>query len=137
MYELRKCALCGKMFNSLGTSLCAPCSDQADRDFLIVRDFIYDADENATLNEIMEATGVEEKTILYLIRVGRLSQKSFKYEGRLKCAVCGAEIAKGRLCPKCSAVWDVETAKQAAEQDKEQHMSLRTGKRMYTRDVSR
>jgi ribosomal protein L32 len=135
MYELKKCALCGKLFNSLGTSLCAPCSEQADRDFLKVRDFIYEAEGSVTVNEILEGTGVAEKTVLYLMKTDRLSQKTIKYEGRMKCAVCGAEITKGKLCSKCNAVWEAERSRQAALQERDLHAPMRTGNRMYTRDI--
>lgn len=134
--EINRCAVCGKLFHSLGTNICAPCSEQVDKDFLKVRDYIYSATENVGLKEILESTGVPEKTVLYLMKEGRLTQNGIKMEGSLKCAVCGAGIARGKLCSRCSAIWNAESRKLKPPRDNNQEKTdriMNTGARMHTR----
>ncbi len=109
--EIKKCAICGKLFHSLGTNICAPCSQQADQDFLKVREYIYDKTENVSITDILQNTGVPEKIVLYLMREGRIAQKQIAETGKLKCAVCGTAITSGKLCLKCSAVWSAQNNK--------------------------
>ena len=133
--EIKECAICGKLFQSLGTSICPPCSGEVDRDFLAVRDYIYNTQEGVNVNDILENTGVSEKIVLYLMKEGRLSQDDMKIEGYLKCAVCGAPISGGRLCSKCSAVWSSEKSRSQQKQDANTAKDagrLETGSKMHT-----
>jgi predicted amidophosphoribosyltransferase len=118
--EVRDCAICGKLFRSYGRNICGPCLEQADRDFLRIRDYIYDTQKSVDVKDIHEHTGVSEKMILYLMKEGRLSKVDAK-TGHLKCTACGAPIPGGKLCPKCSAVWSAEHKRQAGRPDVEQH----------------
>ncbi len=132
--EVKKCSICGKLFQSLGTNVCAPCSEQVDKDFLKIREYIYDTSGDVDVKEIMENTGVAEKTILYLLKEGRLSEKNVTYKGDVKCAVCGKKINSGKLCAKCSAVWGAESKKIAdAGQRNANIQPEKAGNRMYTR----
>ncbi len=132
--EIKKCAVCSKLFQSLGTNVCAPCSEKIDQDFHTVRDYIYNAGEDVGVKEIVENTDVPEKTVLYLLKEGRLSQKNVRLDGRLKCAVCGAEISKGKLCSKCSDVWSNENKRLTVDRvnNPVNRPVMKTGNKMYT-----
>ena len=138
--EIKKCALCGKLFHSLGTNICAPCSEQADQDFLTVREYMYEISENASLNDIIANTGVSEKVVLFLMKDGRLSNADASILGCLKCAVCGVSIDSGKLCKKCSNVWSDENSKLMPERlpkQKSPDDRLRKGNKMHINHSSR
>lgn len=130
-----KCALCGKLFHSLGTNICAPCGEQADQDFLKVREYMYEISENANLNDIIANTGISEKVVLYLMKEGRLSNADVSIVGYLRCAACSAPIEKGKLCRKCSTVWSTENDKLMSERQTKRETRddhLKTGTKMHT-----
>ncbi|MGE4484070.1 MAG: hypothetical protein AB7C97_03025 [Oscillospiraceae bacterium] len=104
---IKSCKFCGKLFKSMGSDVCPVCSVKLDEDFIRIREYLYDDPENVNINEIAEKTGVAEKTILYFVNEGRLSQK-LDPSGSLKCAICGAQIRSGRLCQKCLNLWNAE-----------------------------
>lgn len=97
--QLIKCKWCGKPFQSMGVSFCPVCIQELDVQYKPVRDYLYD-NPNASIEEVMEATGASEKTILYYLRDGRLQMVNSS--GLLRCEHCGAAINSGRLCEKCS-----------------------------------
>ena len=103
--EVNKCALCGKLFHSLGTKICASCSEIADQGFVQVRQYLYDNKEKVNLNDILQNTDVSEKIVKYLIKEGRISPKDIADGNGMKCVACGAVIDSGKLCSKCAAVW--------------------------------
>ena len=129
--EVNKCALCGKLFHSLGTKICAPCSDQADHAYREVREYLYSAEDQVTLNDILQNTDASEKVVKYLIKEGRISPKGIKDAGQTSCIACGVPIEKGRLCSKCSSVWSEQLHKQ--DDQGTDGNKLKTGIRMYTR----
>ncbi|HWS30742.1 MAG TPA: MerR family transcriptional regulator [Clostridia bacterium] len=96
--DIRQCKMCGKLFHSLGNPLCSECSDEMDRRFIKVRDFIY-AHPEATIPEIVEKTEVPEKNILTFLREERLVLAHAT--GLLNCERCAAPISSGRFCEDC------------------------------------
>ena len=107
-YNIKSCKFCGKLFKSLGSDICPVCSVQLDEDFRKIREYQYNESVEMSINDIAEKTGVPEKTILYFISEGRLSQKLDPSGGSLKCAICGAQIRSGKLCQKCLGLWNSE-----------------------------
>ena len=133
--DVRDCAICGKLFRSYGKDICAPCLEQADRDFLRIRDYIYNTQKSVDAKDIHEHTGVSEKMILYLMKEGRLSKIGTE-TGHLKCLACGAPIPGGKLCAKCSAVWSAEQKRQAGRPEIKQNRvdSFGAKEKMHTYD---
>jgi predicted amidophosphoribosyltransferase len=114
-FSVSTCAFCGRLFQSPGTNICPGCGDKLDRDFLVVREYIYEKEtEDVSLKDITENPDVSEKTVLFLIKEGRLSERKILTEGRLTCAACGAAIARGRFCSKCLSILKAETSAQDA-----------------------
>ncbi len=97
--NFRKCKDCGKIFNFMGKSICPDCIKKRDEDFAKVRKYIYE-NPNARAEEIAEATEVDIKEILEFLKEGRLQLKHA--DGLLKCEKCGAPIATGTLCDRCT-----------------------------------
>ncbi len=124
--KIRKCTFCGRMFQSLGTSLCPACIEKLDRDFIVVRDYIYDNRmEHVTVRDIAENTDVSERTVLFLIKEGRLSEKRILTENKLKCATCGEVISSGKYCAKCFSVLKARTEALGGESAPERTAGLR------------
>lgn len=82
--------------------ICPTCYKEEEEAFEIVYHFLRDRkNREATLFEIVEATGVEEKLIIKFIKEHRL-RTSFFPNLTYPCEKCGSPINKGRLCDDCS-----------------------------------
>ncbi|HWR41468.1 MAG TPA: flagellar protein [Patescibacteria group bacterium] len=131
---LANCPECGKLYVQTNINLCPQCwateQEAADR----VMEYLRDCVTKATLEEIHQATGVQHKVILRLIKAGRIiSDVDVSYP----CESCGEPIMEGRLCDKCSQniahqlVGMDERLK--AKRDREEE-DRRKGGRMYSKD---
>jgi len=96
--NIRQCSNCGRLFQSFGNAICMDCTDEMDRCYIQVRDYIY-AHPEATIAEITEQTGVKEKWIMEFLREERLTLGTAS--GLLNCEQCGRPIQSGRLCEGC------------------------------------
>jgi len=95
-----QCNICKKPFQSLGGRVCPECLDKIDKDFITVRDYIYD-NRNASIEITSEETGVSKAVILHLLKEGRLTLDNPDSEGILICDICKKPIETGRLCREC------------------------------------
>lgn len=98
---LATCERCGRSFGSENDQvLCKRClEEEIDSDFKKVRDYLYD-NPGADINEVEEATKVDKKIILKLLKDDRIEivdEKNYL----LSCEKCGKQIKSGRLCPEC------------------------------------
>lgn len=100
MGELKNCPVCGKVFVKVVRNLCPECVEAEEREFTEVRDYIKDR-PGASVDEIVNVTGIEEKKILRWMREGRI-EYSVKGQIGLTCHSCGAPITIGEICNKCS-----------------------------------
>lgn len=102
-----KCKLCREPFHSYGCPICPACSEQVDKDFFTVRDYIEAHPGQAKAEKIAEDTGVKEAHIVYLLEEGRLDTSSglagSGMGGNMKCQVCGRPISIGNLCDSCKS----------------------------------
>jgi predicted amidophosphoribosyltransferase len=98
-----QCSICKKPFASLGGRICPACLEKIDRDFITVRDYIYDH-KQSNIDVIAEETEVSKQTILHLLKEGRLIIDSPDGGGGgvLFCEMCKKPINTGRLCKNCS-----------------------------------
>jgi len=102
--DFKKCKLCRQSFFSYGSNLCPACHEQTEQDFIIVRDYLYDHPDRASVEEIVEATGVGKKIIIYLMEEERLIAKgSLSPANELRCRICGCPINSGNICESCKA----------------------------------
>ncbi|MCL2126045.1 MAG: hypothetical protein FWH33_09040 [Oscillospiraceae bacterium] len=97
-----QCKMCNKPFQSLGSRTCPDCLDKIDRDFITVRDYIYDnPNASSKIDKVSEETGVERAVILHLLREGRLILDNPDSDGLLFCELCKTPINTGRMCKDC------------------------------------
>ena len=102
--KLKNCKRCKKIFTyyGYGYEYCPSCKQIDSENFQKVKEYIY---ENgiSKLIDVVEATGVEERTITTYLKEGRLEipEGSTYY---LRCERCGASICSGRFCQPCATV---------------------------------
>lgn len=98
-----QCTFCKRPFMQISNKICPACLEKIDKDFVKVRDFIYD-NKFAGIDAAAEETGVDQKIIMYLVKEGRLIIDSPDGEGggMLHCESCKKPINTGRLCSNCS-----------------------------------
>ena len=95
-----QCKICNKLFQPISGNICPSCVNKIDRDFITVRDYIYD-NPNSRIDEVSEETGVDKATILQLLKEGRLTLDSPDTDGMLLCDICKKPISTGRMCKEC------------------------------------
>ena len=95
-----QCTYCKKPFQSLGGRICPACLEQIDRDFITVRDYIYEH-KHSNIDKIAEETEVKKSIIIHLLKEGRLIIDSPDGDGILICDMCKKPINTGRLCKEC------------------------------------
>ncbi|GKW46565.1 flagellar protein [Planococcus sp. NCCP-2050] len=99
--QLENCVLCGRLYLKSYTDFCLDCYKEIEADFKKVDAFIKDeANLEATLEELSEATDVSEKRIADFIRDGRIYGEDFPNLG-YPCAHCGTVIKRQVLCNSC------------------------------------
>ena len=97
--DIKQCKYCHKNFQGF-SALCPVCAEAMDKKYLAVRNYL-DGNLDGSMKQIAASTGVEEKSILFLIREGRLMLKGQSSD--IKCMKCGAAVASGRYCDTCKA----------------------------------
>jgi predicted amidophosphoribosyltransferase len=112
--DIKTCKFCRKKFQGY-TALCPTCAEQLDDKYLIVRNYL-DRNSASNISRIAEETEVDEKSLLYLMREGRLAIKS-EGSAMFSCLGCGAPILSGKYCDKCKAnlMKNLETTRVAME----------------------
>jgi len=124
-----QCTFCKKPFQSLGKRICNSCLERIDRDFITVRDYIYE-NKHASIDTVAEETEVPKQIILYLLKEGRLIIDDPGGGGVLFCESCKKPIQTGRMCDECKHKFankmsdNVASNKAAPEQKKKEEPHL-------------
>jgi predicted amidophosphoribosyltransferase len=97
-----QCSFCKKPFQTLGGKICPACLERIDKDFITVRDYIYD-NKSADIDTVSEDTEVPKQIIMHLLKEGRLIIGGPEGEGGgvLFCEICKKPINTGRMCDSC------------------------------------
>lgn len=103
MGELRNCPKCGSFFNYTGVrEICPKCARDEDEMYEVVYRFLRKRENRAaTVERIVEATGVEEELLYKWVRKNRLQTAIFPNLG-YPCDNCGRLTTKGKLCDDCA-----------------------------------
>ncbi|WP_096269426.1 TIGR03826 family flagellar region protein [Paucisalibacillus globulus] len=102
MAELANCSQCGKVYVKQLKDICRDCYREEEAAFKKVYEFLkQQKNREATLTEVVEATGVEETLITKFIKEKRLRTSMFPKLG-FPCERCGTLIVSGKLCMNCS-----------------------------------
>jgi len=102
MAELRNCPTCGEFFNYTGVrDVCHKCVQSEEEKYQIVYRFLRKRENRAaTVERIVEATGVEQELLYKWVRKNRLHPAMFPNLG-YPCDNCGHITNQGKLCQKC------------------------------------
>ncbi len=115
MAELANCSRCGAVFVKTLREICQNCYKEEEKAFQIVYDFLKEQkNREATILEIVDATGVEEELIIKFVKERRLTPKDFPMLA-YPCERCGEDITTGHICSNCT-----EELKQDLAQAKEE-----------------
>ena len=94
---LANCKECGKIYMETAAGLCPDCYRAEEENELAVSRYLRDH-PRSSVSDIHEATGVPEKTILKMIKKGRITgADNIAYP----CETCGRPITEGRVCQEC------------------------------------
>jgi len=102
MAELANCLNCNAVFVKTVRNICQNCFKKEEEAFEIVYRFLMKRkNRQATIMEIVEATGVDEDLIIKFIKEKRLRTTQFP-NLNYPCEKCGDPISSGRICKNCS-----------------------------------
>lgn len=103
MGELRNCPKCGGFFNYTGVrEICPKCSQDEEKQYEVVYRFLRRRENRAaTVDRIVEATGVERELLYKWVKKNRLQPALFPNLG-YPCDNCGHITTKGKLCEDCT-----------------------------------
>ncbi|HLR74572.1 MAG TPA: TIGR03826 family flagellar region protein [Virgibacillus sp.] len=102
MGELANCSRCNNVFVKTLRDICQQCYREEEEAFETVYRFLSQRkNREATLMEIVEATGVEEELVIKFIKEKRLRTSQFP-KLAYPCEKCGTHIVSGKLCTNCS-----------------------------------
>ncbi len=136
MGDLRNCPECGKVFVKINKNLCPDCIEKEENEFEEVRKYLKD-NPKASVEEIVEITGVEEKKVLRWMREGRVDVSFSDGSSGLTCKSCGARIKTGNFCSSCAKALSAQMKGAAGQrtirqEEPEKEKEKRRG--MYTAD---
>lgn len=101
MSQLQNCPRCDKLFVKSLRDVCQDCFKQEEEDYQKVYQFVRKRENRmASIKEVEEGTGVEEKFIIKFVKQGRISVHSFPNLA-YPCESCGRMIHEGRICDVC------------------------------------
>jgi predicted amidophosphoribosyltransferase len=108
---------CKKPYVSVGGRICSDCLEQIDKDFLTVRDYIYEH-KHSNIDKIAKETEVSKQIIIHLLKEGRLIIDGDDGGGVLFCESCKKPINTGKLCPECMGKASSAINKNVSQQSK-------------------
>ena len=94
---LANCKECGKLYVQNPAGLCQECYRIEEENEEIVAKYLRN-NRRVSITEVHEATGVPEKTILKMIKKGRITGD---IQVEYPCETCGRPILEGRVCAEC------------------------------------
>ncbi|MBB6453632.1 flagellar operon protein (TIGR03826 family) [Salirhabdus euzebyi] len=101
MGELANCPTCGALFVKGVQSVCQKCYKEEEKAFETVHGYIRKKENRtATVPEVSETTGVEERLIMKFVKERRLHTTHFP-NLTYGCERCGEPIGEGKICNNC------------------------------------
>lgn len=131
MGEISNCPNCGAIFaKNKFRDVCQKCYVEEEKKFEEVYQFIRKRENRtATIQQVIEGTGVEEALILKFIKIGKLKLAQFPNLG-YKCEKCGSIIRDGRLCRSCTD--DLKSQLKVFQQEEQRRREIEERERNQT-----
>ncbi|MDS9470322.1 TIGR03826 family flagellar region protein [Sporosarcina pasteurii] len=133
MAELRDCPTCGGFFNYTGVrEVCVQCAQKEEKKYEEVYRFLRRRENRAaTVERIVEVTGVTESLLHNWVRKGRLQPALFPNLG-YPCDQCGSLTTSGKLCETCATALQSDLKAFEAAQEFRDAISESDAKAYYT-----
>ncbi|MED4454456.1 TIGR03826 family flagellar region protein [Metabacillus fastidiosus] len=131
MGELANCPKCNAIFVKTPLkTICQDCFKQEEADFEKVYKFLRKRENRtALIDDVVEATDVDEDLILKFIRSGRIQLSNFPNLG-YPCAKCGTNIREGKLCSYCES--DIKSQVEQLEREESHKRDLENHEKKKT-----
>ncbi|WP_027409281.1 TIGR03826 family flagellar region protein [Anoxybacteroides tepidamans] len=125
--NLENCPNCGRLFvKNQFRDICDVCYREEEKQFEKVYNYIRKRENRmATMAQVVEATGVEERLIIKFIKSGRLQLANFPNLG-YPCSRCGTLIREGKLCAQCTKDLNKQIERMQQEEEKKKEQRQRT-----------
>jgi flagellar operon protein (TIGR03826 family) len=116
MGELMNCPRCSGLFIKTNLrDVCEKCYKEEEQLFDMVYGYLRQKNNRtATIDQIVEDTGVSTQLIFKWVRIGRLKRSQFENIG-YPCEQCGTIIGSGKLCAKCMNYFKQELEQEEKE----------------------
>lgn len=102
MANLSNCTRCGKLYVKQFRDICRDCYLEEEKAYRKVLNFLKQRkNREATLDEVVKATGVEERIIRKFLKEKWLSPADYPKLG-YPCERCGTLILTGSICFNCA-----------------------------------
>ncbi|MBA9026721.1 TIGR03826 family flagellar region protein [Peribacillus huizhouensis] len=130
--ELTNCANCNKLFvKSKFRDVCDVCFKEEEAKFDIVYKYIRKAaNRTATMQQVVDGTGVEEELLIKFVKKGRLRLSQFPNLG-YPCEKCGTMIKEGRICGNCTNSIRADLAVVEKEEQRKREIAERDHQSAY------
>ncbi|MFK2826315.1 hypothetical protein QYG89_11685 [Bacillus sp. B190/17] len=126
MNEIINCSRCGELYmENAFRDVCAKCAKSEEEMYETVYRFLRQRENRAaTIERVVEVTGVKEELIHKWVKKGRLHAAHFPNLG-YPCDRCGAIITKGKICGKCTM--DIERDLKQIQREEEFEVEKQRG----------
>lgn len=102
MAELANCTNCDAVYVKKNRIICKTCYEEEEKAYDTVYRFLQQRkNRQATVIDVVEATGVAERIIIKFIKEKRLRTTQFPMLA-YGCEKCGGKITTGKICTDCS-----------------------------------
>jgi flagellar operon protein (TIGR03826 family) len=131
--ELINCPNCNDIFvKNQFRDTCPKCWKKEEEDFQTINQFMRKRENRAaTINQVVEQTGVSEELILKFIKKGRVQLTHFPNLG-YPCDKCGRIIRTGKLCENCAGELREDLKTFEVEEKRKQELLQRQRKTFYS-----
>ncbi|WP_404445502.1 hypothetical protein LG307_19480 [Sutcliffiella horikoshii] len=130
MSQLDNCPSCGQIYvKNAFREVCETCYKEEEAKYQSVYKYIRQRENRtASMDQVVERTGVEEYLIIKFIRKGRIQLVHFPNLG-YPCDRCGRIIREDKLCASCKK--DIHGQLSQLEREEERARSVREEGKTY------
>jgi flagellar operon protein (TIGR03826 family) len=130
MSQLDNCPNCGQIYiKNAFRDVCENCYKQEEADYQTVYKYIRQRqNRTATMEQVVNETGVSEALIVKFIRKGRIQLSQFLHLG-YPCDRCGTLIREEKLCVSCKK--DIQTQLTQVVREEERQLELKNLGKTY------
>jgi flagellar operon protein (TIGR03826 family) len=130
MSQLDNCPNCGQIYiKNAFRDVCENCYKQEEADYQTVYKYIRQRqNRTATMEQVVNETGVSEALIVKFIRKGRIQLSQFPHLG-YPCDRCGTLIREEKLCVSCKK--DIQTQLTQVVREEERQLELKNLGKTY------